>query len=89
MTAPNPIDGMTVILQDQGQDFLEFDIQLGRIIATRPAQGWVWNGRIVADDHIAIGDCIRIAFSEGIRSLLYPVTEIRPLARVAIGPTNV
>lgn len=86
----NTITGVTVVIEDNGQDFLEFDIQEGRIVETRPLQGWVWNGKRVIDEHISVGDFISIWTSEGSRNLLYPVIEVRPLTgSVQIGPTDI
>ena len=48
--------GVTVRLEDQGQDVLEFDIFLGKIVETRPCQGWCWNGRAVLNENLAVGD---------------------------------
>lgn len=86
---PNPIDGMTVELVDAGQDFLEFDIRAGRIVDTRPFQAFAWNGKLVLNESIAIGDHIDLKFSEGPRTVLYPVIAIRPLAKVQIAPLDV
>lgn len=84
----NPIDGMTVELADHGQDFLEFDIKGGSIVATRPCQGWHWNGHVVINDEIAVGDHIAIHTTSGVRTFNYPVIAVRPLT-TPIGPTDV
>lgn len=81
--SPNPQDGMTVELEDYGQDFLEFDIKGGRIVATRPFQGWVWNGRCVDNESLAQGDLINFdGGSSEAMQLRYPVLEVRPLKTV-------
>lgn len=87
---PNPIDGMTVALEDCGQDFLEFDIKDGRIVATRPCQGWVWNGKEVANKQIHPGRPIYLKTDgeENLR-LNYLVESVRPLEMVRIGPLDV
>lgn len=72
----NPQDGCTVVLEDHGQDFLEFDIVGKRIVATRPFQGGVWNGKEIENDHLAPGDTIRFGDH---RSLNYPVAAVRTL----------
>lgn len=41
------MDNCTVYLEDNGQDFLEFDIVDNKIDACRPMQGWLWVGREV------------------------------------------
>lgn len=83
-----PAHGMTVVLEDCGQDFLEFDIFGCRIVDTRPFQGFVWNGKQIVNDTINVGDRIVIWTSEGTRPLLYPVIAVRPfdiLAGAAAG----
>ncbi len=90
MDTLNTITGVTVVLEDHGQDFLEFDIQGRKIVATRPFQGAVWNGRHVINKSIVVGD--RVILSTGdntARAVNYPVVEVRPLAKVAVGPTDV
>lgn len=86
---PNPIDGMTVVLEDHGQDFLEFDIQDGRIRETRPFQGFVWDGRKVVNKTIVVGDRITLRMPDGVRNILYPVVAVRPLGPIRIGPDDV
>lgn len=86
----NPVDGMTVVLEDWGQDFLEFDIKGGRIVATRPMQGWVWNGMKVVNKAIHSGRPLYLEAdaSKNLR-LNYPVESVRPLQMVRIGPLDV
>lgn len=38
---------VTVTFKDQGQDFLEWDIKDGKVVASRPFQAFVWCGREV------------------------------------------
>ncbi|MFL7926013.1 hypothetical protein ACKAVU_16325 [Acinetobacter baumannii] len=73
--------GITAQLEDHGQDFLEFDIKDGRIVAARPFQSTIWNGLEVLNETIEPGDYIafRCRDSTGIRTLRYPVVSIRPL----------
>lgn len=79
----DPITGCRVELQDEGQDFLEFDIVDGRIQATRPFQGFVWNGRRVINASIQAGDTLVLSRKEGevgeVLRLRYPVTRVQPL----------
>jgi hypothetical protein len=80
--ALNPRDGMTVELEDHGQDFLELDIKDGRIVETRPFQGWVWNGCAVLNEVLAVGDLIDIQRdADHPRFIKYPVAAVRPLAQ--------
>lgn len=81
MPFPNPRDGMTVVLEDHGQDFLEFDIKEGRIVATRPFQGDVWNGFEVLNETIAPGDYVvgLSRHSSDFRTFKYPVIAVRPI----------
>lgn len=81
-SSPNPRDGMTVEMEDHGQDFLEFDIRDGRIVETRPFQGFVWNGRAVLNEAIEVGDRIVIQRAQdNPRFINYPVAAVRPLAQ--------
>ncbi len=38
---------ITVIFKDEGQDFLEWDIDKGKVVACRPFQEWLWLGTLV------------------------------------------
>jgi len=83
------VDGVTVVLEDHGQDFLEFDIRDGHIVETRPFQGDVWNGLRVLNGTLAQGDVIWLRMPWGETTLNYPVAAVRPLDRVRIGATDV
>jgi len=85
------IDGVTVVLEDHGQDFLEFDIRDGRIVQTRPFQGDIWNGSRVLNRTLGTGDALILQADDEacVWSLRYPVAAIRPLDRVRIGATDV
>lgn len=78
---PGPQTGITVVLEDHGQDFLEFDIKGGHIVATRPFQGGVWNGAEVFNRFTEVGDHLFIRTADGreCRTILYPVIETRTL----------
>lgn len=83
----NPNDGMTVVLEDHGQDFLEFDIKEGHIVATRPFQGFVWDGAVVFNETLVPGDymCVRTRFSSVSRMFRYPIVEVRQIASMKGG----
>lgn len=84
------IGDVTVALEDHGQDFLEFDVKDGCIVDTRPFQGWVWNGKRVADKLIYPGLRLDLVASDGVTMRLrYPVEAVRPLGAVRIGPLDV
>jgi len=82
-------DGVTIVLEDHGQDFLEFDIRDGCIVQTRPSRGDLWNGLQVLNCALAQGDVIWLRMPWGETTLNYPVAAIRPLDRVRIGATDV
>jgi len=82
-------DGVTIVLEDQGQDFLEFDILDGRIVQTRPRLGDVWNGMQVLNHTVAAGDAVWLQMPHGVGSLKCPVAAVHPLDRVRIGATDV
>ncbi len=67
----------TVYLVDQGQDFLEWDIEDGKVIACRPFQGWVWEGTEVHNIEIQPGDILEITTPRGKRTTLnHPVERV-------------
>lgn len=79
-SSPNPRDGMTVEMEDHGQDFLEFDIKDGRIVATRPLQANVWNGLDVLNQTLEVGEYLAVQTGRcGVRTFNYPVAAVRPL----------
>ena len=43
---------ITVHLEDKGQDFLEWDIENGEVVACRPFQEWLWKGTKVHNTEI-------------------------------------
>ncbi len=44
---------LTVYFEDHGQDFLEWDIKDGKVVACRPFQAGVWVGTVVHNKRIA------------------------------------
>jgi len=82
-------DGVTIVLEDHGQDFLEFDIRDGRIVETRPSRGDLWNGLQVLNHTVAAGDVIWLRMPWSETTLNYPVAAVRALGRVRIGATDV
>ncbi|NYT80917.1 hypothetical protein H0A70_05335 [Alcaligenaceae bacterium] len=81
---------ITVRFEDRGQDFLEFDIENGKIIAARPFQHDIWAGREVVSTGIAAGDYLVIRTAAGQRTIIHPVAEVRPLGEpLQIGPTDI
>lgn len=79
--SPNPASGMTVELEDHGQDFLEFDIRGRHIVDARPFQADVWSGAEVINETLQVGDHIefRSEYSSGVKTLRYPIVAIRSL----------
>ena len=74
--------GVTVRLEDQGQDFTEFDIVFGKIVETRPFQGWAWNGRAVLNENLSAGDKLllnSIHTTGKVVELRYPVVSVEAL----------
>ncbi len=73
----------TLHLEDQGQDFLEFDINDENIIInTRPFQGWVWDGRkILNPKTVEAGDFLTLSKKDqhdksDFLELKYPVERV-------------
>lgn len=69
---------MTIVLEDHGQDFLEWDLdKKGEVVDCRPFQGWAWNGTIVHNKTIIPGDILDITTKFGKRTTLnYPVERV-------------
>jgi hypothetical protein len=67
---------VTVELEDHGQDFLEWDIENGEVIACRPFQEGVWKGVKVHNETFEPGTILDITLPDGRRSTLkYPVVR--------------
>jgi hypothetical protein len=85
--------GMTVVLEDHGQDFLEFDLdERGEIIETRPYQGRVLNGRKVLNKNLGVGDRLLLAadaFAGKSLTIKYPVESIKSLTKDTAVPAIV
>jgi len=61
---------ITVYFEDDGQDFLEWDIEDGKVIRCRPFQAWVWNGTLVHNNRIRKGTRLVITTKEGLGTTL-------------------
>jgi hypothetical protein len=68
-----------VIFQDQGQDFLEWDILEGFVVGCRPCQEDIWKGTRVHDRTINPGDLLTISTTllRQPRTLEHPVKKVR------------
>ena len=77
----------TVYFEDRGQEFLEFDVCDGHILASRPAKDGEWHHfKIVTPEHeIAPGSLIRVQNAKNkdapVLTLRYPVLRIEPPQR--------
>lgn len=68
---------LTVTFKDEGQDFLEWDIENGVVVACRPFQEWLWKGTKIHNRKIRPGDRLEISGSDGVRRTInYPVESI-------------
>lgn len=68
----------TVQFEDHGQDFLEWVIEGGIVVACRPCQGWLWNGTEVHSINIQPGLFLDITTTSGTRThLRYPVERVK------------
>jgi hypothetical protein len=74
---------LTVHFVDEGQDFLEWDINgEGKVVACRPFQADIWVGTKVQvhNKNIKRGDLLDITTPDGIhRSLIHPVEKVQQL----------
>lgn len=78
--ATNRAPAFTVVFQDHGQDFLEWDLDVrGRVVASRPYQGDIWNGSRVLNQP-EVGKLLSIKTrSVGQMALRYPVKSFKPI----------
>ena len=68
---------VTVYFEDDGQDFLEWDIQDGKVVDCRPFQGWVWNGTQVTSTDIRKGTILNVVLKEGaVTTLKHKVEKV-------------
>ncbi len=63
----------TITFEDGGQDFLEWDIENGIVIDSRPFQAWAWNGTKVDMTKTRVGQRLpAIAESGAILQVRHP-----------------
>lgn len=80
-------DSLTVVFEDRGQDFLEWDLERDESVPTdyvvvgcRPFQEWFWKGTKVHTDFqdCGPGACLDITTPLGNRThLKYPTIEVK------------
>ena len=71
---------VTVTFEDHGQDFLEWDIQDGKVIACRPFQAGIWVGLEIHSTPVP-REQLRIKNHDGkLTWIKYPLTKIKPMA---------
>jgi hypothetical protein len=72
---------ITVFLVDDGQDFLEWDInEKGEVVDCRPFQGSIWNGTKVHNKDIKPGDHLDITTTDGVRRrIIHAVEKVQEL----------
>lgn len=68
----------TITFADEGQDFLEFDLDAeGHVVDCRPFQGWLWIGyRVMNHAEIKPGDYAQVGVEKVISHV---VTGVSPL----------
>lgn len=73
---------ITVFFVDDGQDFLEWDINdKGEVVDCRPFQGDIWIGTKVHNKDIQLGDFLDITTSDGAsRRLTHAVEKVLEIA---------
>lgn len=63
----------TIILEDHGQDFLEWDIDAkGFVVACRPFQGSVWTGVQVLNKNLRAGSVLKLKLPKRLRQPKQP-----------------
>jgi hypothetical protein len=68
----------TIHFQDHGQDFLEWNIEKGKVVGCRPFQASIWCGSKVHNRSLKVGDQVRIT-PPALRErmvLRYPIERI-------------
>lgn len=68
---------ITVTFEDNGQDFLEWDIENGVVTGCRPFQGSVWGGARVSNKTFKVGGFVRVTIKGGTTlTVKYPLTSV-------------
>lgn len=71
---------VVVEFEDNGQDFLEWEIQDGVVIECRPLQWWMWENSTVHTTRIAPGARLDVTTPTGNRiTLRHAVIAVREL----------
>ena len=64
----------TIAFEDHGQDFLEWDVKDGVVVACRPFQEWAWKGTKVDMRRAQEGQLLPIIATSGQTKVIkYPV----------------
>jgi len=73
---------ITVFFADDGQDFLEWDINdKGEVVDCRPFQGDIWIGTKVHNKDIQPGDHLNLTMTDGTsRCLIHAVEKVQEIA---------
>lgn len=73
---------ITVFFEDDGQDFLEWDISdKGEVVDCRPFQGHVWIGTMVHNKDIKPGDYLDITMPDSVRrTVIHAVEKVQEIA---------
>ena len=67
----------TIVFEDHGQDFLEWDVRNGVVVACRPFQEWAWKGTRVDMTKAAEGRLLPIITPRGTSMVIrYPVVAM-------------
>lgn len=74
---------LTVEFTNRGQDFTEWDIDDGVVVACRPFQEWVWKGTKVHNPDIQEGDILQVTTPDGmVRTLNYPIERVFDIGKM-------
>ena len=77
----------TIVFEDHGQDFLEWDVIDGVVVDCRPFQGFVWKGTKVDRTKAAEGQLLPIITKRGERRVvMYPVIAMSRTERPCRNP---
>jgi len=68
----------TIKFKDHGQDFLEWDVKDGVVVACRPFQAWAWKRTKVDMTKAKEGQLLPIITTSGeAMTIKHPIAEIR------------
>lgn len=71
----------TIIFEDNGQDFLEWDIdEEGKVVDCRPFQSAIWCGyRVLFPEQLEASDTVYVETKGDLRAMIHKVQAVKSL----------